>query len=176
MRGRFPSYKYLHCQVESVCVCVCVCVCGLKVSRGWSPSLLSGEAFCPRGESRWLFSAPLAHLRRSAPLQNQRFVDMFTKHKQLGLHHIWACSGKKEGGWVYSPCAAVSKRRKLLLVWVRRRSVGLRWHERSWESRSTCCLVPDLWKQQFLSCQHEAKQWRTAGGSQGPGATWHSVT
>ncbi len=56
------------------------------------------------GVSRWLSVLP-ALLRwltslLSPPLlpvtHGQRFVDMFGKHKQLGLHRIWACSG--EGG------------------------------------------------------------------------------
>lgn len=113
------------------------------------------------GVFRW-FSAPLGHstasLLCSAPpaTQSQRFVDMFAKHKQLGLQRnlslFWG--GKSRGGWVYSQFAAVSvsgragkaglKEGKLPLVWVNhlvQRSPGLQWHERSWKSQSTCWLA-----------------------------------
>lgn len=83
------------------------------------------EAPSLRGVSRWL-SAPTASLHwltsllRPPVIHGLRFVDVFTKHKQLGPHHIWACCGR--GGGVYSWCAAVSRRQdqtelELLLLW-----------------------------------------------------------
>lgn len=143
MRGRFPILQIFM---------LSACVCGLK-------SLLSDEVFwvCSGGFQR-PFGHSTASLLCSAPpaTQSQRFVDMFAKHKQLGLQRnlslFW---GKKSrGGWVYSQFAAVSvsgragkaglKEGKLLLVWVNhlvQRSPGLQWHERSWKSQSTCWLA-----------------------------------
>lgn len=82
--------------------------------RGWRlKSLLSDEVFwvCSGGFQR-PFGHSTASLLCSAPpaTQSQRFVDMFAKHKQLGLQRnlslFWG--EKSRGGWVYSQFAAVS--------------------------------------------------------------------
>lgn len=114
-------------------------------------SLLSDEVFwvCSGGFQR-PFGNSTASLLCSAPpaTQSQRFVDMFAKHKQLGLQRNLSLffGEKSRGGWVYSQFAAVSVSGRAgkaglkegkLLAWVNhlvQRSLGLRWHERSWKS------------------------------------------
>lgn len=82
--------------MPSGCKSVYVCVCVWAERGRRLKSLLFEEAFASRCVQVALSApglAPLAHLSAQLP-QSQRFVDMFTKHKQLRLHHIWACSGK----------------------------------------------------------------------------------
>ncbi|KAJ4942312.1 hypothetical protein JOQ06_012178, partial [Pogonophryne albipinna] len=53
---------------------------------------------CPGGSQRPTASLHwIAPPLRSPVTHCRRIVDMFTKHKQLGLHRIWARSGR-EGG------------------------------------------------------------------------------
>lgn len=143
-----------------------ITVCGLNVAGGWNLFSLMRPFLL--GVSRWLSALPaslhwLTSLLSSPVTHGQRFVDVFTKHKQLGLHHIWACSGK--GRWVYSGFAAVCKRqveecqdrqrgsccwRGPVTVFRGKEVSGF---EVTWEELSPPAVWPDLWKQQFKVCQ-----------------------
>ena len=133
MRGRFPSYKYLHCQVESVCVCVCVCV-GWKCPEADRPPSCLVRPFAlevsPGGFSalHWLTSAAQHPYRTrglwtcllntsswdsttSGPVLGKKREDEFTVRVPLFLRGGSCCWCESGGGqWVWGDTRGAESR------------------------------------------------------------------
>lgn len=150
-RERFPSCKYLCCQVVCACRLQCVGWMWPEAETPFSPkrSFLLGVF---RWLSATLFGYPVTH--------GQKFADMFTKHKQLGLHCIWACFGEREMSSQSVCCLFASgsggiagqTESERLLVWVSHRVQRQRgqwvWGDtRGAKGLSPPAVWPCLWKE-----------------------------